>query len=46
MPARPRTHELEDLSRSRLREAFVRHGWTAEDLQKDYREDLLVRIFV
>jgi uncharacterized protein DUF4365 len=45
MPQRPRSHEVEDLSRNRLREAFNGVGWTVEDLRKDYGEDLLVRIF-
>lgn len=45
MPTRPRSHQLEDLSRNRLREIFTQHGWTVEDLQKDYGEDLLIRIF-
>ena len=45
MPQRPRSHEVEDLSRNRLHEAFNGVGWTVEDLRKDYGEDLLVRIF-
>jgi hypothetical protein len=45
MPRRPRSHQLEDLSRVRLHEAFNSVGWTVEDLRKDYGEDLLVRIF-
>jgi hypothetical protein len=45
MPQRPRSHEVEDLSRNRLRDAFNGVGWTVEDLRKDYGEDLLVRIF-
>jgi hypothetical protein len=46
MPKRPRSHVNEDLSRARLHEIFTRQGWTVEDLDKDYGEDLLVRIFV
>jgi hypothetical protein len=42
---RPRSHEVEDLSRNRLRDAFNGVGWTVEDLREDYGEDLLVRIF-
>lgn len=45
MPKRTRSHQLEDLSRSRLHNAFEEAGWTAEDLAKDYGEDLLIRIF-
>lgn len=45
MPNRPRSHILEDLSRSQLHQAFERECWTVEDLTKDYGEDLLVRIF-
>jgi hypothetical protein len=45
MPKRPRSHQLEDLSRSRLHDLFVKEGWTVEDLSQDYGEDALVRIF-
>lgn len=45
MPKRPRSHQLEDISRSRLHRIFEEAGWTVEDLSKDYGEDLLVRIF-
>jgi Domain of unknown function (DUF4365) len=45
MPQRPRSHEVEDLSRNRLHDAFNGVGWTVENLRKDYGEDLLVRIF-
>jgi hypothetical protein len=45
MPKRPRSHELEDLSRNCLHEVFTRRGWTVENLAKDYGEDLLIRIF-
>lgn len=45
MPKRPRSHQLEDISRNRLRQIFNEVGWTVEDLAKDYGEDLLVRIF-
>jgi len=45
MPRRPRSHQLEELSRDRLHTAFGAIGWTVEDLHHDYGEDLLVRIF-
>ena len=45
MPRRPRSHQLEDISRNRLHRIFEEAGWTVEDLVKDYGEDLLVRIF-
>lgn len=45
MPKRPRSHQLEDLARNQLHAAFVKEGWSVEDLDKDYGEDLLVRIF-
>jgi len=45
MPRRTRSHVLEDHSRNRLREVFVQEGWTVEDLDKDYGEDMFVRIF-
>ena len=45
MPKRPRSHQLEDISRNRLHRVFEEAGWTVEDLAKDYGEDLLVRIF-
>jgi hypothetical protein len=45
MPKRPRSHQLEDISRNRLHRFFEGNGWTVEDLSKDYGEDLLVRIF-
>lgn|SRR6266851_12182 len=46
MPKRPRSHILEKISRNRLFEAFTQVGWVVWDLQPDYGEDLLVRIFV
>ena len=46
MPKRPRSHILEKISRNRLYEAFTQAGWVVWDLQPDYGEDLLVRIFV
>ncbi len=46
MPKRPRSHILEKISRNRLYEAFTQVGWVVWDLQPDYGEDLLVRIFV
>jgi hypothetical protein len=45
MPKRPREHILEDLARAALLEAFASVGWTTEDLDEDYGEDMLVRIF-
>src|SRR2546421_3166328 len=44
-PKRPRSHELEETSRNRLHEIFTQAGWVVWDLQPDYGEDLLVRIF-
>src|SRR5215469_3206161 len=46
MPKRPRSHEIEELSRGRLRDLFGRLGWVVWDLHPDYGEDLLVRIFI
>lgn len=46
MPKRPHSHELEKASRNRLHEIFTETGWVVWDLQPDYGEDLLVRIFV
>lgn len=45
MPKRPRSHQLEDISRNHLHRKFEEVGWTVEDLSKDYGEDLFVRIF-
>jgi Domain of unknown function (DUF4365) len=45
MPRRPRSHQLEGLSRSRLHQIFEAVGWTVEDIFEDYGEDILVRIF-
>jgi hypothetical protein len=45
MPKRPRSHELEDLSRVQLRNLFSQQGWVVWDLHPDYGEDLFVRIF-
>lgn len=45
MPKRPRQHVLEDLARARLHRDFSSIGWSVEDLDKDYGEDLLVRVF-
>jgi hypothetical protein len=45
MPNRPRSHQLEDLSRVQLRQIFSQYGWVVWDLHPDYGEDLLVRIF-
>src|SRR4051812_24653587 len=45
MPKRTREHELEALSRHQLHDLFIKAGWTVEDIQHDYGEDLFVRIF-
>jgi Domain of unknown function (DUF4365) len=45
MPRRPRNHIIEESSRNQLRAIFSRIGWVVWDLQPDYGEDLLVRIF-
>src|SRR5688572_7662323 len=45
MPRRPRQHVIEDLARTKLHAIFSGVGWTAEDVSKDYGEDLVVRIF-
>jgi hypothetical protein len=45
MPKRSRSHEIEDISRRRLRDTFAQLGWVVWDLYPDYGEDLLVRIF-
>jgi hypothetical protein len=45
MPKRPRSHEIEEFSRGRLRDLFGRLGWVVWDLHPDYGEALLVRIF-
>jgi hypothetical protein len=44
-PKRPRSHRNADLSVSHVHRVFESVGWTVEDLDKDYGEDLLVRIF-
>ena len=46
MPKRPRSHEIEELSRNRLHHIFGKLGWVVWDLHPDYGEDLLVRIFI
>jgi hypothetical protein len=45
MPKRPRQHVIEDLARAQLHSSFASVGWSVEDLDQDYGEDLLVRIF-
>lgn len=45
MPKRPREHIIEDLARMQLHQTFAKVGWASEDLDKDYGEDILVRIF-
>ncbi len=45
MPKRPRKHVIEDIARARLYRDFSNIGWTVENLDRDYGEDLLVRIF-
>lgn len=44
-PVRPRTHALSDQSVAKLCGLFASVGWVAEELDRDYGEDLLVRIF-
>lgn len=45
MTLRPRSHQLEDQSRTKLRQLFESAGWTVDEIHKDYGEDLIVRIF-
>jgi len=45
MPQRPREHIIEDLARMQLHQTFAKVGWASENLDKDYGEDILVRIF-
>lgn len=45
MTKRPREHVLEDLARAKLHAIFASSGWSTDDLNADYGEDLLVRIF-
>ena len=46
MPKKPRAHQLESEARIKLKEVFDSvHGWSVEDLHRDYGEDILVRIF-
>lgn len=45
MPKRTRAHELEAQSRLALHVLFTGAGWTVQDIQHDYGEDLFVRIF-
>lgn len=45
MPKRPREHIIEDLARAQLHQVFARAGWSSEDLNQDYGEDVLIRIF-
>jgi Domain of unknown function (DUF4365) len=45
MPKRTRAHEIEELSRGRLRDFFGQLGWVVWDLHPDYGGDLLVRLF-
>lgn len=44
-PRRPRTHQIGDLAVNRLCDFFLAAGWTAENLDQDYGEDIFVRIF-
>jgi hypothetical protein len=45
MPSRPRSHILEDQARAQLIKLFSNAGWSVEQLDEDYGEDFLVRIF-
>ncbi|MGC4044404.1 MAG: DUF4365 domain-containing protein [Armatimonas sp.] len=45
MPKRTRNHIIEDIARASLRNIFSHLGWTVEDLNQDYGEDLLIRVF-
>ena len=45
MSKRPRAHIIEDLARMQLHQAFSSVGWASEDIDQDYGEDVLVRIF-
>jgi hypothetical protein len=45
MPNRPRSHILEDQARAQLIKLFSNAGWSVEQLNADYGEDFLVRIF-
>jgi len=42
---RPKSHVNADRTITKLHEAFLTVGWTVEELDKDYCEDLQVRIF-
>ena len=44
-PKRPQSHVNAEICINRLRDAFLSVGWTVEELDKDYGEDLQVRIF-
>ncbi len=44
-PKRPRSHINADKSIARITQAFLSAGWSVEELDKDYGEDLFVRIF-
>ena len=45
MTKRPRSHIIDKQSRNRLHEIFTNVGWVVQDINPDYGEDLLVRIF-
>lgn len=45
MPKRPREHIIEDLARSQLHQKFAKVGWSSENIDQDYGEDIFVRIF-
>jgi hypothetical protein len=45
MPKRPRAHIIEDKAGNFLKDRFFSEGWAVEDLNQDYGEDFLVRIF-
>jgi hypothetical protein len=44
-PRRPSTHVISDQSLLHFHQAFLSRGWAIEELDKDYGQDLLVRIF-
>lgn len=46
MPKRPSSsHQLGDKAHGYISQVFLDEGWTVNDIQPDYGEDMLVRIF-